>query len=1336
MNKALTRNSKNTTDSQKNSKESKLHKLLCRKYSLNVLKRLKLSIKQMLKFYNSVETRSTLPADLNTLKNKLSKELQIYQKIQNKKQIQAKSSICSRSTGHQVNSHFHLPKISITCMTCTRSSKAQYCFECFRDSDHENHSFIFSKDPGTQCNCGRSQGASCETHRSRSLNLPINSVSEFREVAEMARDLLVLLFGVLDRVYLLISFDLLEWVFEKMLLIMNAGKSLACVFLEVLLGRASFEGDFLENLQPDLLVKLNEKIVKERDTFDKNLNFLLNPRKIENLNANETVAGDFGQVARSIISKFKSTCLGFENLSVASLIFFRLHLFLRRSRKSAHNFRKSLDNMLLLGLQFQKYSPQIVKLRTDFAHLYSNFESRVHLNVFSQRQLYNDFICSKSFGQYLFKILARTNLHIQCPIDNQLLCSCGLKSILENLIWATEKLQNPFLKNPKIVKCFFGSGNFEIFIQILSVFEGVFAGKFIFLENNFEIFQKLQNNYNDFVKYLMTGIQRSKQRQEQIEFATKILSRLIPMTEYICKNANAQLPKMHKHRNRLGLNSKLYAVLIFAWTFTSDKGQRLILDSNLNRRARLELKGYNAFDDRRMLMNILKNIIYNVKCLSRCSNRLVNFRLDKFSLFGASVVIAKCIFIRRPELRVLAHDYLLTVLSEILLNRFKKRGKEIIVRRLFETVYNLFFDELLFEKLFLYLACQLCLTKNQMIRKDAFFDFLKQCPSLLELSRIYISLAKPLCLDSFIANIDFDLFGSEDTHLSDQVKHLMMEHLCVYDPINKIIKVRDSRQDPAKTEVFESLFAFRMKSMHSILKRQKDMLKNKQRPSKVFIYPNKRSEERLEGFADHMLEEAFDLFREFEKIVLTNESEESNKNSKKTRNDYLENMRWLMKHILVVLKVAHQFNFEESHLTWFLDEQREIYARHPKILKILLNLDTEWQNYILTHKSHNKVNLSKNKTKKTLKKKQKKFFKKIFKKVGKKGKSLQKQKASVNCTICHEPFTSNNETFVIVDFIDLSKKMRPKNSRSAPFTMLSTCGHFYHFECLPMPTNLQNIKCHFCQSTGQFHLGNTPILQLEKRRNDFHFHKHCYEPLTHLNVFEEIHKRESLKKLIQPIVGTIQMIKAFDSDIFNRRFAPNLQRLVNLVHNMFVVEQKLAADLVEDCQTKLDKFSCEFSSFGDLRELWKAFDIQKSKYRLCVEEALVAIFVYSYFIELYKKLKINFKKWDFRAVPEIARETLQESFQKLVPWFFLLKILQNPLQTKQAISFLMIKEVCNDILIILEMLQQVFGCDYIATRKGPDQFKGKHPISANFKIFSKFTFFRALKQSFAIIQWF
>ena len=997
-----------------------------------------------------------------------------------------------------------------------------------------------------------------------------------------------------------------------------------------------------------------------------------------------------------------------STLSLMDVIFSRLESLMGLEHSNAKNldkFVQSLEHMLALGAESRNVRPDIAKLKANSVHSDLDFAFPPDDRLFPNARAVGELICSDHFTRMVLRLLCWEFLNLSLAEEPGPQFQSNLVLVFDSILEVSEMLKSPFLGNAHIIERFAESGNLELVVRALSVLEGIFSPKIDFFKKNSDQLKRLERNFDDFMAHLLRGVQLSSRRQSLLEELSRTAREAVSLTERLCGELNSQLLKAAKNRNRLGLTAKLCSVLMFVETFTSVDSTCLTLCTNKSLRRRPANETLSR--DKTLLKHILKNMVYKVKLLHRGTRESTRCGSDEFSRWGSNVILVKCLIRRHPELRLFAHDFVMAQVWDLLLDPFRRRAKVAIVQGLFEMLYRVFFDALPVERLFLWTAAQALAGSKGLALRDAAAKLVCQCESLVQFCRVRVLADHPESFKRFARRVDLSMLDSNLAGVDLLFQHVLLERFCRLDSRKNVIRFSGGPQEIEKMAIHESFYGFDPEAAAEAAWQSRNSgLPLSEHMPKVFVPDKNKHQPEFGVLVRHMLEYCIDVFESFEEAIFAPKPDPK----KKVRpNDFNESVTLLASHIKTVVDTAGSVHHRESFWADFMTSQRQTYKDTFEVLRVLESLQACFDRQVSFRETVSQPQPEQQKEHPVLKKRQKKCLKKIFRKVGKtrtNSKPSQPEQPESVCVICQTGFAPANRPFVIADFIR-SRYQTPQRvgSRDA-FRMLKTCGHSYHFDCLASAQNSWRVTCHYCATHGQFFLGNLSLYQEKDPGHSAKLRDQHRQMLAELSISED-ERATHFDLLIAPIVWPIVLVSSFDPGIFERAFAPCLPSLVSLVHDILAVDSEQAGCVLDACQKHLFGVLRPFASFGNLGQLRESFRPQDPEFQVCVEDVLVRACICSYFIHVSGELQTNSGKSDRKPIAELAKVAVEKAFACLVPWLFLLKVLQSDDRNGEALTFTGVERAFPEFVEVLALIRFATGLTDFGYEHSCEYLRGK-----------------------------
>lgn len=1006
-----------------------------------------------------------------------------------------------------------------------------------------------------------------------------------------------------------------------------------------------------------------------------------------------------------LISEYDIICSKKITVNPLELIFLYMSSAYKSKKPEVQKLQDFLEKIIFQGADLAHFRDEVNRVRV-FSKQNQNFKnSKVEDHFLFSQGAYQKFISSKHFARYLLEIFSRdvifqrasSNILVFCKLENR---------IFMEMCWVVELLAYEFMQQPQVVKGFLCSQNFDLLVRILAVFEGIYSTKSSYLLEENDLYAKsnyftIYHDFNFFANFFVKGLYSLKHSDHR-RVAEKSLLEALLVSEWVCEKLQEERPLIL--RDRLHMNCKLYAILTFLANFTllENGGLRLLRHNYLAVFPAQKSQKHAQF--RELLRYLLDNMIYYLKC-QFCPSKNFGFAskyYEIYSIFNVNVVIVKSVLKARPELRkfVISH-----VLEQIKTDFFGSSFLHCNSRfrfSLLHFLYSLFFEDIRLEKFFLCLGYEI-LRRNRMFLPEKQVEALiKQCDNIMKICEVNILLQESILFQSFKDCIEINIFDLNIEKKCFHLKHVIMQQFCSFDYANfkKVLHPRFAQVD--QVFLYHNFFFFNQNTIQGICRQNRSNPKLSPESRRVYIPRNNRENSIFEEFTDDFLTQMLVLFDNFQSTFFDYESDF------KTNEFFTKNMKsnldLLVEFVLIVSSSSQSEIPKNDILPDFIRKQQKVYEKYPELLELLKPIE----DYISERDSveETSAQLEPKTDKKDLKKRQSKILRKIHKKMNRHKPKKTQKRSVIKCIICHEAFNCISESFLIAKYIETNNANLIRGTRQEcdKFRMFSTCGHYYHYKCLPISNYYRGIKCQFCKNLGHIFMGGFSMLQ-SPRPGPISAHEHVKtlkemdeKMLIQLTMLKEDPPNvvfDIFDQLVMPVTQPIKLINTFNWDIFQRTLIPCLQRMVNLIHNVFLTNPELSLSIVSLCQKSLEEKQRVYGSFQDAEALVQSFDLSDKKYQICVEELLVDILVFYYVVFVHACLS-NLDRNETNAdIKGLAKTTLEKVLVDVLPWFLLLKKLQNDPQNERTLNFAVVGKSYSSLIKILNILFCVVKFDDI-----------------------------------------
>ena len=1011
-----------------------------------------------------------------------------------------------------------------------------------------------------------------------------------------------------------------------------------------------------------------------------------------------------------------------KSASLLDLIYLYLHEALRSENTHVSSFKQSLKVIFHSAIVFKDISKRILRVITNSKHLYKLKTTTQENYLLYNTEVFADFASSSHLSRFLLSIFAQASLRHSQSGRKMQIGEKALDQMFDRLAWMADLLGYESLANRTIVKSFLCSQNFNLLVKILAVFEGIFSGKKEYLLSKNKYYPVYTNyeclllDFTDLFYYFAIALNQLK-NLDHIELAKQQVGDAVLIGEWLSQRLDRTSKRARSSRWRLNITQKLHSILAFLTTFTRLDQKKLSLTKQSYTVGKGSGNHVQSSDSNDLLTSVLDNLFCQIETAVEQRDTDLNRISNVFGIFDMSVVNVKCIIEQRPELHNVPAEYIINRLSHILLDKFQKPGKADTVKRLFELLYRIYLDDFVLEKYFICLGFGMLSLSKPGVSKKSVERILFQCESVMALSKAHVQLDSCLGFTDFVEDVTVNVFNSKNnksTYLF--VKHVLMEQFSAYDEKTLKLNALGNHSQTGQIVLHENLYIFDADKIEKILENNNDCSRLSEKTARIHVPSSKLGGQRFSSFMEYLIPKILSLFESFESVILNKRRRKFTSQALiQSQNDYAQNMQLVAQEIQALAKMAGQSKSQCKLISAFFKTQQALYKHNPHALKTINSLQTD-QDKDAAPKWHTPKlapSLTSCADKAFLKKRQKRLLTKIYAKMGKCTEQAKTRRPLAKCMVCHEAFSSASESFLIAKFQETSNEslITGCHRGNPKFRVVSSCGHYYHYECLPISKYYSGLRCHFCKAKGQFFMGGRllpsstvgggqPAPQQPVDRSTQY-----YKLLIQLTVLKEHPQNPEMDlfdKLVMPIIEPIRMINTFKLSVFRRGFLPCLQRLMNLLHNMLAADTENANSLVQLSKSYLKQAIRDYPSFGNCAELSRAFCPQEPKYRECVEELLVKVFVCSYLISVDGAVKSASKNRSSLDMTGMASRCLDQVLAEIVPWLFQLKKLQNgPRRHRQLPRFSDISKLYPDFVKVLNVLCCVvrFDDDLKITRK-------------------------------------
>ena len=981
----------------------------------------------------------------------------------------------------------------------------------------------------------------------------------------------------------------------------------------------------------------------------------------------------------------------------------------------------SLEGVFILAVEFEDICCEIYRVRTEFKHLYEmQHTSNEHHLLFS-RTVFARFLGSRCLAKFLLKIFARALLKSSRNKKQKIVKASVLKDLYLQMAWLVEILRKRFMRDPRVVKSFICSQNFGLFVRIMALFEGVFSSKKSFWsEREFLKYENIWIHFNKFIEHFVVGLYRLK-HPEHMRLVQQSLLEAITVTEWLCKSFDSHAPKNRKSQHRLSMNTKLYSLTVFITTFTSfDKKEFTYVAPTYNalRRPRKQTAEQKQALQRtkEILTFLVDNLIYIVKCLCDSSDLLVvNFSIA-YSLYDASIVIVKSLLRKSPDLHGLVCKRIITALSKHLLSPVSTELNLSIAKGLFELLYLVCLDELTLEKFFVCIGHELHKRGDVQTPKTTLVTLINQCQSILTLAQTHALLDGSLSFDRFAQNVQINIFNRNDSMQCYYVKHVMMEQYCCFDFDTGKPKIRGVHSGIDRVELFRNLLDFDDEMLNQIVERNAGNPRLVTTPRALFVPAHTRGSPQFGKFIEFVLGKLLNLLGSFRKVLCKPPKPENESPEAAGRNAVLGKMGLTVRSVTAVMGAVDPEALPRETISKFVQSQTQLYHDQPQVMRVLEPISSFLEKPADDSSMAALVESEPAPNKNRLKRRQKKLFKKIFRKIGKTPKRAKPLAPAAKCVVCQEAFDSITESYMIAKFVKKNTLPlvtgRTDASLQKKFRIFETCGHHYHYKCLPISDYYRGIQCHYCRVKGQIFMWGQSMLRgpAGSEQSESTVQERHEQMLIQLKVIGENKANPSeadsemnaFDKLVMPIIQPLRMVNTFNPDIFARKFLPCIRRLVNCVYNLLTTDSSLSYLIVNACRQYVAELLRPYESFGDADKLAKLFCLRQPKYRVCVEDVLIRWFVCSHLDSMLLAIsqhKLS-KSPENISVGQLADRQVQEMLAKFLPWFLMLKQLQVGRKTLESPSSSDVRQCVPEFVKVLNVLSAVVKLDHVEPVSG------------------------------------
>jgi hypothetical protein len=159
----------------------------------------------------------------------------------------------------------------------------------------------------------------------------------------------------------------------------------------------------------------------------------------------------------------------------------------------------------------------------------------------------------------------------------------------------------------------------------------------------------------------------------------------------------------------------------------------------------------------------------------------------------------------------------------------------------------------------------------------------------------------------------------------------------------------------------------------------------------------------------------------------------------------------------------------------------------------------------------------------------------------------------------------------------------------------------------------------------------------------------------------------------------------------------------------------IGQEIVDACRMELESVLQPYEDLQNLELLKANWDITRRENQICVEDLFVRVFTCMFVIAIRGSILENKENQGRKSMEAITKGTLENVFEKILPWFILFKILQRNKPKYERVTFKTLRNMFKDFFKMLNILHCIltFGEVKFTRKTTWTNFHGKQSFFIN-----------------------
>lgn len=305
--------------------------------------------------------------------------------------------------------------------------------------------------------------------------------------------------------------------------------------------------------------------------------------------------------------------------------------------------------------------------------------------------------------------------------------------------------------------------------------------------------------------------------------------------------------------------------------------------------------------------------------------------------------------------------------------------------------------------------------------------------------------------------------------------------------------------------------------------------------------------------------------------------------------------------------------------------------------------------------------------------------------------NYQEKYEEPKCCVCKKKFQFSLQKFILVKFhiFKIEKIFKEQYQEShSPRNIFSTCGHYFHLECLPTSsTKSIKIKCSICSEEADTFLGtfsNEKNIQYSDLRDIRNF---MFNNLSIAYINQQKKPNSMYDTFLAPIINSFKMIKTISKEAFQKRILPCASRILWFVYQLYDFNPIVFNIFEGQCKNILKP-----------NQFWNQNNESLKSNTKILEKNVECLFIEVVFANTVCALRKYFSNKLQNKTNQSNYDTnlnnyIIENIFDLLPYFILLKCANISFIEFKDISPELIKTECFDLLWLGYLLIRFFKID-------------------------------------------